>query len=139
MTGMKFVVWKEELSVGVAELDQQHAQLMEVINDLYSAMIGKQQLHELNVLLERIVHYTETHFADEEEFLRQHSYPQYAPHKQTHEMMKLWTRDLAGRWHCHQEDVAQELLHRLKDWWLNHIQHMDLQYSEFLKQQGQME
>lgn len=77
--------WTQDLSVGVAEIDNQHKELINKVNVFFEKVnspIGDKQVLEL---LDFLAGYVVTHFKDEEALQIKYKYPQYAQHKQVHE------------------------------------------------------
>jgi hemerythrin len=85
--GMALFTWNSSYSVGVATIDQQHQQLMTLINELNEAMLQGKGRQMVGDILGKLIRYTGTHFADEEKLLMDHDYPEYAEHKAKHTKM----------------------------------------------------
>jgi hemerythrin len=125
-----FITWKEFYSVGCQELDDQHQQVLGIINDLYGALQGGREREEIKGLLDRLVQYTEGHFQREEELMEERGYPDAAQHRTVHEQMTQKTVDLRKRFGAVR---GQDLLVFLKEWWVNHICGADKQYSPYME------
>jgi hemerythrin len=123
------ITWKDFYSVGEPILDQQHRQIIEIINDLYDALQCEEEQRAIPPLLERIVQYTRNHFQYEERILREIGAPDFDRHKACHDRM---TQDTIQR--CGQAGTVtgRELLQFLQQWWLSHIQSVDKQYAPCL-------
>jgi hemerythrin-like metal-binding protein len=82
---MGFIKWNDNFSVKVSEVDNQHKELIGLINQLYDAMrVGKGREVPGSVLTE-LVNYTVYHFSTEERLFQEHGYPEYERHKQIHD------------------------------------------------------
>ena len=82
---MSLLQWKPEYSVGVASVDHEHRQMIELINEL-DAQIGEHaDAERLELYLGEIYAAIAAHFALEERFMRNANYPEYEAHKQDHE------------------------------------------------------
>ena len=128
---VKFITWKEFYSVGCRELDDQHKQILEIINDLYSLLQSNEaEPVAVEGLLDRLVQYVVDHFQCEEEWMKESGYPELAEHKSHHERLSEKTLAL-----CHRidADTGHELLGFLKQWWVDHICGADKQYSAYMK------
>ena len=67
---MSLIEWKDEFSVGVAEVDLEHRDLIDLINDLHTLM-GESATHDKVVeMLGEIFAQISAHFALEEKFMR---------------------------------------------------------------------
>src|ERR1017187_3080931 len=80
--------WKNEYSVNIASIDAQHKKLFAIAEELHEAMRTGQAKPVLSKILDRLVQYTATHFAQEEALMKRHSYPDFAAHQAVHEAMK---------------------------------------------------
>lgn len=84
---MSLITWKDEFSVGVAAVDLEHRELIQLINDLEASMLEQATkdtvVHTLGEINARI----SAHFALEEKIMRDARYAGYAAHKQDHESL----------------------------------------------------
>jgi hemerythrin-like metal-binding protein len=131
-----FAVWKDEYSVGVKSLDDDHRKLLNLINHLQTAV--HYQTGEIfeKEALDEVVAYTKYHFEREEKILEEANYPDLEAHKALHIKMIAkvdeFLLEYEKRGHEALEDVAQYL----KDWLVNHINGTDQEYSSLLQQKG---
>ena len=91
---MSLIEWREEFSVGVAEVDHEHRELVAMINALHEAMgagVGRDDI--INSLGE-IYAQISAHFALEEKFMLESRYMAYAEHKEDHEILLDDLRDI---------------------------------------------
>ena len=84
---MALFQWKPEYSVGIERFDRQHRVLVGFLNELYEAMRAGHGRRALANVLNGLMVYTRTHFADEEEWMKRCGYPGFAEHKRKHERM----------------------------------------------------
>ena len=84
---MSLIPWKEEFSVGVAAVDVEHRELIELINDLDAAMQGQATQTAVVEALGEIYARISAHFALEEKIMRDAVYAEYTAHKQDHEAL----------------------------------------------------
>jgi len=127
---VRFIIWKEFYSVGCRELDNQHKQILGIVNDLYSALQSGREGEEIKGFLDRLVRYTRNHFEREEKWMKERGYPELDGHRTIHKRMTQQTADLRKRFDA---VSGQELLVFLKQWWLNHICQVDKQYSAYME------
>lgn len=126
----KFIAWKEFYSVGCRELDDQHKQILGIINDLYSALQSGRESEEVKGLLDRLIQYAKDHFQCEEEWMKECGYPELAQHRTTHKRLSQKTIALCNRIDA---DTGHDLLSFLKEWWVSHICGADKQYSPYME------
>ncbi len=123
---MNLIVWTDSLSVGIPIIDEQHKQLISIINDLYAALDTLVLEHSLQKLSDYVVY----HFSTEENIMRTCDYPDRLIHEDEHkaltEQVVAFTKD----------NSIPELLLFLRDWLNNHILGTDKQLGTFLKNQN---
>lgn len=128
--------WDSSLQLGIAEIDDQHKQLVGIINDLHRAMKQRQTMAVTGGILERLVSYTVFHFDVEEKLFQKHNYPEYSEHKKVHENLVAKVKDFKIKVEQGDATISMELMDFLKDWLVSHIKGTDKKYVPFLKQQG---
>ncbi|MBF0190310.1 MAG: bacteriohemerythrin [Magnetococcales bacterium] len=131
------IQWRQKLSVGVDAFDLDHRKLIELINQLHSAMEQKQSNQVLNHILDELINYATTHFTREERLLNEHGYNGVEAQHQQHAKFLQYIREqhktlLNGDSFA----LAGELLKFLKDWLLEHILKHDMGYKTFLNDKG---
>lgn len=130
---MQHVSWDEKMSVGVEVLDDDHKKLLDIFNALLKSGIAAKDPVNLTDLLGSLVDYTKVHFAREEDIMERQGYPGLDAHKAAHryfidEIEKLSQDD----------DESNEMMLRidlillLKEWLIEHIQSVDMQYRPFM-------
>lgn len=126
------VYWYDGLSVGNAEIDGQHKKLLDMINDLESALAKKQGYPELGDIARRMQDYARYHFSTEEKHMEFARYPEKAAHLAEHEvfieraMGLSFTPDDTG-------NHPQKVLEFLRDWLITHIHGTDKLLGAFLQ------
>ena len=91
---MSLIQWKDEFSVGVASVDHEHRELIDLINELHALMGKNASADEVMSMLGEIFAQISAHFALEEKFMRDTRYPLLADHKQDHEVLLDELRDM---------------------------------------------
>ena len=129
------VKWRESLSIGVEEIDNQHKELLSHFGRFLDACKSSKGMEELKVLLGFLDGYVIKHFSDEESIQRQHLYPDYATHKLEHGSFVTRLNDLKEE--ISREGVALhhviETNHMLLKWLIHHISTVDVWLGKFLK------
>lgn len=128
------IEWRESLSIGVADIDRQHRELLLHFDKLLNACQegrGVSELTRLQTFLEEYVH---IHFNDEEALQRLHHYPGYEAHRAEHihfieQIAKLKSDTDSHGVSTHHVVETNNLL--LK-WLLNHIAKSDMKLGAFL-------
>lgn len=123
------IAWQDSFALGLPEIDDQHKTLFSLMNRLWSALVLKAGTEELLDIIGELEHYTISHFAAEETFMRVTQYPRFIEHKQAHdkfvERLAVEKANLASG-----KVIGIALLHFLKDWLVNHILIQDKAYAE---------
>lgn len=122
---MSLITWREEFSVGVAEVDHEHQELIEAINCMHRSVqegvTRKQVIEALGDIYAQIA----SHFALEEKFMRNSRYPAYASHKTDHEALLDDLRDIMDEVEDDGEFDENRLSIDLDRWFSDHFQTHD--------------
>ena len=133
---MAFFEWKEEYSVNIKEIDQQHRKLVALLNDLYEALKRGEGKEALGTILSGLLAYTKTHFAAEERLMKTHDYPDYPLHKEKHERMTTRVLEYVSKFEAGKIRSPIEISTFIKDWLQKHILQTDMNYSAYLNSKG---
>ena len=133
---MALMEWSPAFSVKVKKFDDQHKKLVELVNQLHDAMKAGQGNAMLGVVLQQLISYTSSHFADEEKTMQAHGFPGLAAHKVEHEKLVAQVLDLQKKFQAGSAMLTLTVLNFLKDWLITHIKGVDQKYGEFLSSKG---
>lgn len=135
--GDVFLLRSDQLSVGQNAIDNEHKQLLAIVNDLHRALTEGHEKEIFAGIPERLMHYTRVHFAREEAMLFRCGYPQATEHKQEHEAMLHWVEHEAAKFRSGDAGaVSNKTLAYLRDWFYDHIGRIDQRYVPFVKAAG---
>jgi hemerythrin-like metal-binding protein len=126
---------KAEYAVNVGNVDAQHQILFAICGELHSAMSAGRGKVVLAQLLGKLIHYTETHFTDEERLLQSRGYPELARHRALHEALTKRVRELEADFNAGKIAMSIQLLQFLTDWLVKHIQGHHFAYARYLSAQ----
>jgi len=122
---MNLINWKEEFSVGVVEVDHEHQELIESINNLHRSVqegvTRKQVIEGLGDIYAQIA----AHFALEEKFMRDSRYPAYGAHKADHEALLDDLRDIMDEVEDDGDFDDRRLAIDLDRWFSDHFRNHD--------------
>lgn len=125
------IVWYEDLTVGLPEVDAQHQELIRLINDLDDAIKQRQGAKALAVLIDRLVDYAKYHFATEERLMAALNYQHMGDHIREHELFAdrvmsilFYSDDAENR-----PQAVSDFLHK---WLIEHIGTVDKLMGECL-------
>lgn len=133
---MPLLGWSKEYSVNVEEIDRQHRKLIEMIEDVYSAIHSDDDKAIVKPTLDKLLDYTAYHFVTEEKLLELYRYPDLPKHKEDHNTLMWRVLDLRSRYEAGEGVEAKEVLDFLTGWLKNHLLFSDKKYSPFLNSKG---
>lgn len=131
---MNIPVWDASMSVGIAEMDDDHRVLLGLISEFSEASYDPDAYAALSSYLDALDLYTASHLAREERMLEAVAYPDLARHRLSHDEFRgqceAFKRQL--------EDDAEalepaEVERYLVDWWTRHILGEDMAYKPFVE------
>lgn len=129
---MSLLAWNDSYSVGVKTIDQQHAGLFAIVNELHTAMLNGNAKSVAGPLLDKLLKYTVEHFAYEERMMEAARYPSLAAHRTHHAGLTRKVGDFMTRYKRGDGTLNIELLRFLSDWLTQHIQREDKEYRPWL-------
>lgn len=133
---MSMMQWSPAFSTNIKQFDDQHKKLVEMVNQLHDGMKVGKGSEVLGPILNSLISYTASHFADEEKLMQQHGYPDFAKHKAEHDKLTKQVLDLQKQYQTTKTALSMAVMTFLKDWLVNHIQGNDKKYGPFLKSKG---
>ncbi|MGI9232807.1 MAG: bacteriohemerythrin [Woeseiaceae bacterium] len=122
---MVLLEWKAEYSVGVASMDDEHREMIALINDVYEKLGSMPDTEAIESCLEEIFNTISLHFALEERIMRDSGYSEYEDHKDDHEELLDEIRDLMDSFATDPDEGARLLRLRLSDWFGKHFASFD--------------
>ena len=130
-----YIQWTNSYNIGVPRIDEQHQQLIEMINALYQKIGPNTQPHEVWELLEGFNNYAATHFATEERIAREANidHGEFTAHKAKHQSYR--ERMLGFRRNLNEGDkrAAMQLMAFLSTWWSQHILQEDMALGQMIQ------
>ena len=81
---MPIVSWCDDYSVNVEKIDDQHQNMLELVNNLHSSVEARIDKKELEALLIELVDFTRLHFSTEEQLMKDYNFPELERHHQEH-------------------------------------------------------
>lgn len=131
--GQIFIRWTKEYEIGIPSVDEQHKQLVRLMNDLFDAMRINDTKGIVSVL-DGLVQYTDYHFNQEELLMEHNKYPELEGHAKIHDGFSSKIEKFKQGYLEGKADLSDELLEFLKKWLINHILVQDKQYVSFIKE-----
>jgi len=122
---MNKFLWKDDLSVGVNEMDNQHKELIGYINDLVEEIES-----EGNVLsrFDTMANFVVKHFQEEEELMEANKFEGVGPHKLIHKQLLQRVGEFRESI-INKELEPERLIAFLRMWLTSHIKGIDAKYG----------
>ena len=117
--------WKPEYSVGVESMDDEHREMIDLINDIYDKLGSSPDTDQVEQFLGDIFSTISMHFAMEERLLSKINYSEYQAHKHDHEELLDQIRDLMDDFAADTSSGAVKLEQSLSDWFAGHFSTFD--------------
>jgi hemerythrin len=132
---MQYLEWREEFSVGVDEMDEEHIALFALFNDVCAAVEEERPPRETEALLRALLEQTREHFASEERLLASTGFPDFTAHADHHRELNTTLRNYIGQFERNETGSSEGLLSFLRQWLTGHIRHEDRAYGAWLNSQ----
>jgi len=130
------IQWTDSLATGIDTIDEQHKELIVMVNNLLEAcQKGKGKLIMAG-LLNFLAEYAVKHFAEEEKYMQKYDYPGYDEHKAQHEKFIADFGLLKGKFEVQGAGTSLVLItnRTVVDWLVNHINNTDKALGAYLKE-----
>ncbi|BEP29572.1 bacteriohemerythrin [Helicovermis profundi] len=133
------IKWKDSYSVGYKDFDEQHMELIRLINKV-EALIKDKDLDEdtlfdeVNQIFAEILDYTVYHFESEEKVFDEKNYENNETHRKAHQEFVENVKDLVGTFDSGKEvrEIAFKIYNTLVEWLIKHILGTDKLYMKKL-------
>ena len=134
---MPLMEWSDTLSVQVAELDDDHRQMVDILNQLWDANERHDRSPAIAALFARLADHAKAHFEREEALFARWSYPGAAPHAAIHREALARLAGLAAEFaRGGSPTIGDEVFDFARDWLIQHILHEDALYGPFFQAIG---
>jgi hemerythrin len=129
------IAWSSKLKCGIKLIDDQHKELVDLINEIYDHVTGNnvQKHHYLNKVIKEAVKNLKSHFATEEKIMLAAKFAGYAEHKKEHDKFVFSIIEKISDYKAGNRDNLSTFAIFLKDWALSHIAFVDKLDFEFLE------
>lgn len=128
---MALIPWRDEFNVGIVMVDQQHRQLVAILNHLHEVMKNGSLALDVRMVLSELTSYTRFHFAAEEKLMAECDDPQRDGHIRKHRAMVARVGDFVEEMRFNSATTPPKLLYFLKEWLTRHILETDREMARF--------
>jgi len=130
---MALIAWRSEFETGVEDVDHEHRELIDLINQLHGQLGSDAEPATINAFLGEVFARISAHFALEESIMRKYDYDQYLEHKTDHEKLLDDIRDImddfeTGKYAAYDEALAAAV----HDWFVDHFKTKDARLHKML-------
>ena len=133
----KWIIWSEKFEVGYKRVDDQHRELINIINDLHAAENGDLSIPEVKdkfkIILKRTVDYATYHFATEEKIMKAVHYKFFKEHISKHREFSSKVLEEVIKFTNGEKVDMEDFIVYLRDWLFSHIVGEDKAFVDELK------
>lgn len=124
-TNQPLIKWLPEYAVGVAAIDFEHRDLIELINALYEQHCTSANADTTAGFLGEVYAKISAHFALEEKVMRDRDYDEYEDHKAEHERLLDEIAEIIDDFDAGGNFSPDTLASALSDWFSEHFRTKD--------------
>jgi hemerythrin-like metal-binding protein len=130
---MSLIEWRKEFETGIADVDHEHRELVDLINELHETLRVDADRDTISNFLGEVLARISAHFALEETVMRKHRYDEYEAHKAEHEKLLDEIRDIMDAHEASDSaDYQSTLSTTIRDWFVNHFKNKDARLHRLL-------
>ncbi len=130
------IKWKDEYSVGITHIDQDHKKLIKLLNQFTVAYDYDMSEDFEKKALEELINYTKYRFEREEKLMKENDFPDLIAHKAKHQEMIEEVERFVDLYNEKGHDSLKEISEYLTVWLISHINGTDKEYSQYLNERG---
>lgn len=131
-----FILWNESYSVGIKRIDEQHKNLVLILNMLYESFVDQTTGQKLKEIIDQLIDYTRYHFKAEEELFKQSDYPDTERHIEEHNEFIVKVARFKTEFEAGKTNLTFQLMNFLRNWLINHIAISDQDYAGHFRSKG---
>jgi hemerythrin-like metal-binding protein len=139
---MNFIKWNDEtMSIGIMLIDNQHKELLKIINKLSSSIHNNSQRIDILEILDELINYADYHFSTEEELFDKFDYEENEAHKKEHslfveEFTELRNKITQDKIYMNKSaiEISERVFNYIVKWFLNHVVGSDRKFVELFKE-----
>ncbi len=129
---MDLIRWKDEYSVGVIEIDNQHKELFKMLNILFEAIGNDDDKKRMGKVLDDMVDYVDFHFKSEEKYIVK--MPNFITHRLEHWEFVKQTMNYQKRYSNNEDIAIREIFDFQLNWLKKHIIETDINDFRYLRE-----
>lgn len=126
----EWFAWSDILTIGLDVIDEHHHYLVDLTNELHTAVAEGLGSKAIGRTLRALERYTHVHFEEEERLMRQFGYGQYTQHLEQHRAFCDKIEEFWKELKVSPLTLGYEATHYLREWLIHHVQVEDIQLRE---------
>lgn len=130
---MAYFEWAKDMVIDHGPIDEDHRQLVEMVNVLHSATSEGRGVEVVDDVLHKVIDYTLGHLQREEALMASVHYPQLEQHKRQHQQFADELNALKRKYESGSITVAAQLSLVLREWLSLHIRRSDKEIAPYLR------
>ncbi|ADR18868.1 bacteriohemerythrin [Calditerrivibrio nitroreducens] len=132
----ELISWSKKIETGIKKFDDQHKELVRLLNKFYTAINEGRSKAVLGEILNELANYTVYHFQSEEDAFRLFNFPEKDEHIRIHKDLVNQVLKVIKDFESGKDVVSVNLLQFLKEWVVKHIMGDDMKYAKYFKETG---
>jgi hemerythrin-like metal-binding protein len=129
---VRVLLWDDAWNVGIPEIDKHHRAFLDGVNKLFASLIDGQGREDAPRLAEHVAKSIEPHFAEEEQAMRRHSYPELRSHQRAHESFMSRFQGYSRALQAGEPIDASQFFDFVSGWFRQHMIEHDSVLARFL-------
>jgi hemerythrin-like metal-binding protein len=136
MTKNTFFRWTDAMSVQLVEIDDQHKELIKMLNEMYDAFMNKEHKTKAGAIVNKMLDYTRYHFTTEEKYFSKFNYSGAVDHIKEHELFRNKVEEFIDKYKKNHSALTYDVMNFLRNWLTTHIMETDRKYISCFKENG---
>ncbi|GHD61208.1 hypothetical protein GCM10017083_48370 [Thalassobaculum fulvum] len=132
----ELVRWEHDLELGVPRIDDEHKELLDLVNRFYRQVKEHTVGGVLDATFRDLQRYAREHFAEEDAFMTRISYTGYTAHKAAHDQFIERLEAIYASYRAGSGGAETELLGLLGNWWTTHLKGADRELALHVKRRA---
>jgi len=133
---MDFFKWKDTYSVQNTLIDNQHKEIIRILNCLNNAFIEKKTDSVVEVVINDLIEYTKIHFKTEEDIFKEIDYKFNEEHIEEHNLFITQVAEFKARFKRNNSALTIQIMNFLRKWLISHILDSDQNYIDAFEKSG---
>jgi len=128
--------WKDEYTVNISIIDEQHKKFLEIINELKRIINENKCKEKVSDVFFQLAYLIDYYFIKEEIYFKDLEYPNIDQHKAEHKQFIDRTIQFQKDVENSKPNLCLEIYQYLENWFDEHILKYDKEAVEYLKSKG---